>query len=54
VEQLLSPQLLNTRGIGGGVANGVLDVSVLEIVLDEAEVCALVGESKATGKAQRM
>jgi hypothetical protein len=47
VEQRLPPQLLESCGVGGGVAHGVLNVAVPEIILNEAGVCALVGESKA-------
>ncbi len=48
----LPPQLLEASGIGGGVADGVLNVAVSQIVLNEAGVCAQVGETKAAGMAQ--
>ncbi len=53
-EHQLPPQLLKPRWISGGVAHGVLNVAVPEIVLNEAGVCALVGESKTTGMAQHV
>jgi hypothetical protein len=47
-------QLLEPRRISGGVTDGVLNVVVPEIVLDQAGVRALVGESKAAGMAQHV
>ena len=38
----------------GGVAHGVLNVAVPEIVLDQPGVRALVGESKTAGMAQHV
>lgn len=46
---LLTPQSLEPRGVGGRVANGVLDVAVPQVILDQAGVCALVGQRKTTG-----
>ncbi len=54
MEHLLPPQLLEPRGIGGGVAHSVLNVPVPEIVLTKARVRALVSESKAAGMAQHV
>jgi len=48
----LPPQLLEPCRVGGGVANGVLNVAVPEIVLDQASVRTVVGEGKAVGMAQ--
>jgi len=38
----LTPQLLEPRGVGGGVNDGVLNVPVAEIVLDQAGVGPLI------------
>jgi hypothetical protein len=54
LEFKLPPQLLKPRWIGGGVANGVLNVAVPEIVLNQAGVSTLVGESNTAGMAQRV
>jgi hypothetical protein len=48
------PQLLKPRRVGSGVANGVLNVAVPEIVLNQPCVCALIRESKAAGIAQHV
>jgi len=50
----LTPQLLKPCGIGSGVANGVLNVAVPEIGLNEPNVRRLIGESKAAGMAQHV
>lgn len=50
----LAPQFLELSGIGGGIAHGVLNVAVPEIVLDEPGVCALVCEGKIAGMAQHV
>jgi hypothetical protein len=50
----LPPQLLEPRRIGGGVPDDVLIVPVPQIVLDEAGVCALVGEGIVAGIAQHV
>ena len=50
----LPPQPLETRRVRGGVAHGVLNVPVPQIVLNEADVCALVGEGKAAGMAKQV
>ena len=50
----LPPQLLEPCRIGGGVADGVLDVAVAEVVLDQPGVRALVGQGVAAGVAQHV
>ena len=50
----LKPQFLEPCRIGGGVANGVVNVAVPQEVLNEAGVRALVGESKTAGMAQHV
>ena len=50
----LTPQLLKSRRVGSGVADDVLNIAVPETVLNEAGVCALVGESNAAGMAQHV
>lgn len=47
----LTPQLLEPCRIGGSVSNGVLNVPVAEIILNEPGVGSLVGESEAAGMA---
>jgi hypothetical protein len=54
VKKLLSPQLLEPCRVGGDVANGVLNVAMPEIILNEAGVCPLVGEGKAAGVGQHV
>ncbi len=50
----LCPQLLEPRRIGGGVANGFLNVAVPKIVMNQTGVRALVSESKSAGMAQNV
>jgi hypothetical protein len=50
----LPPEPLKARGIGGGVANRVLNVAVSEIVLNEPGVRTLIGEGIAAGVAQHV
>ena len=50
----LPPQLLEPRRVGGGVADGVLDVAVAEGVLNQPGVRALVGQGVAAGMAQHV
>ena len=38
----LSPELFKPGGIGGGIADGVLDVPVAEVILNEPGIRALV------------
>ena len=51
---ILSPKLFKPRRIGSGVSDCVLNVPVSKIVLDQARVCALVGQGEATSMAQHM
>ena len=44
-----SPQLLEALGVGSGIPDGVLDVAMPQIVLNEAGVCPLVGQGIAAG-----
>ena len=50
----LPPQLFEPRRVGGGVADGVLDVAMAEVVLDQPGVRALVGQGVAAGVAQHV
>lgn len=52
--KILPPQLFKPCRVGGGVADGVLNVAVPEVVLNEPNVCALVGAGKAAGMAQHV
>ncbi len=45
-------QLLKPSRVGSGIANGVLNVAVPEIDLNEAGISSLVGKSKAAGMTQ--
>ena len=54
LEFKLPPQLLKPCGIGSGVANGVLNVAVPEIALNQAGVRTLIGKSKGAGMAQHV
>jgi hypothetical protein len=38
----LTPELFKPGGIGGGIADGVLNVAVAEVVLNEPGIRALV------------
>ena len=48
------PKLFKPRGIGGGIPYRVLNIPVSKIVLDQARVRALVGQSEAAGVAQHV
>jgi len=50
----LTPQLLEPRRVGGGVANGVLNFTVPEIGLNETGIRALICQSNASGMAQHV
>ena len=50
----LPPQLIEPCRIGGGVADGVLDVAMPEVVLDQPGVRALVGQGVAARVAQHV
>jgi hypothetical protein len=50
----LPPQLLKPCGVGGGVAHGVLNLAVPEIVLNQASVLTLIGKSKVAGMSQHV
>jgi hypothetical protein len=52
LKSALSPQLLKPGRIGGGVPDGVLNVSMPEIILNEPRIRALISKRKATGMAQ--
>jgi len=50
----LSPELFKAGGIGGGVADGVLNVAVSQIVLNEPGIRALIGQGEAAGMAEHV
>jgi len=50
----LLPQLLKSRRVGCGVPDSVLNVPVVEIILNEPGVRALVGKSEAAGMPQHL
>ena len=50
----LPPQFLEPRRIGGGIPDGVLNVAVTEVVLNETQVVTAIGEIEATGVPQHM
>ena len=50
----LSPKSLEPRRIGRGVAHGVLNIPVSEVILNQARVRALIGQSEAAGMAQHV
>ena len=50
----LAPALLESGRIAGGVSDGVLDIAVSEIVLNEPCIRALVGQSEAVRLAQHV
>jgi hypothetical protein len=52
--QSLTPELLEPGRIGGRVLDGVLNVPMPEIVLNEPRIGSLVGKSKAAGVAQHV
>ncbi len=41
------PELLEAGGIGGGIHDGVLNVPVAKVILNEPRIRALVGKSEA-------
>jgi hypothetical protein len=49
-----APQLLEPGGVARGVFDGVLNVAMSEIILNEPRVSAPVGERKAAGVAQHV
>jgi hypothetical protein len=48
----LPPQLRKPCRVGGRVLNGVLNVSVSQVILNQPRIGALVGQGKATRVAQ--
>jgi hypothetical protein len=50
----LPPQLLEPCGIAGGVPDGVLNVAMPEIILNQPHIRALIGQGEAAGVAQHM
>ena len=50
----LAPQLSKPRRVGGGVPDGVLNIPVSKIILNEPGVRALIGERDAACVAQRV
>jgi hypothetical protein len=50
----LSPQLFKPRLVGGGVLDGVPNVSVSEKILNEPRVGSLIGEGEAASVAQHV
>ena len=54
ITQSLTPELLEPCRIGGRVLDGVLNVPMPEIVLNEPRIGSLVGKSKAAGVAQHV
>src|SRR5262249_24474351 len=51
---LVSPQPLKASGISRRVPYCVLDISVSQIILNQAGIRALIGQSKAAAMAQHM
>src|ERR1039458_10222428 len=51
---LSPPQLFEPCRVGGRVLDGVLNIPVSEIILNEARIRALVGESEAASVAQHV
>ena len=54
VEHQLPPQLLEPPRVRSTVADGVLNVAVPEIALEQPLLRALVGESKTAGETQHV
>ena len=50
----LPPQLLKPCRICGVVADGMLNVAMPQIVLNEPDIRTLIGESNTAGMAQRV
>ena len=48
------PELLEPRRVGGRVLDGVLDVPVSEVILNEPRIRALVGQGEAASVAQHV
>jgi len=48
------PELLKPRRVGRGVLDGVLDVAVPEVILNEPRIGALVGQGEAASMAQHV
>ena len=48
------PQLLEPYRVGGRVLDGVLNIPVSEIILNEPRVCTLVGQGEAASVAQHV
>ena len=48
------PQLLEPCRVGGGVLDGVLNIAVSEVILNEARISALVGQGEAASVAQHV
>ena len=51
---LKPPQPLEPCGIGGGIFDGVADVAMPEIVLNEPRIRALVGQGEAASVADHL
>lgn len=51
---VLTPESFKPCGVGGGVADGVLNVAVAEVVLNQPRVGSLVGKRIAAGMAQHV
>ena len=51
---LIAPEILEARGRKFGVADGVLDVAVAEIILDRSCVMSIASQLEASGVAQHM
>jgi hypothetical protein len=49
----LAPKFFEPRRVGGGVPDGMLNVPMPEIILNQPGICALVGEGEAAGIAQQ-
>jgi hypothetical protein len=54
VSSYLPPQFFKPGGVAGGVSNGVLDVAMAEIILNQASIRALVGEREAASMAEHV
>jgi hypothetical protein len=48
------PELFEPRRVGGGVLDGVLDVAMPEVILNEPLIRALVGQGEAASVAEHM
>ena len=48
------PQLLEPCRVGGGVLDGVLNIAVSEVILNEARISTLVGQGEAASVAQHV